>query len=206
MSQYTEEDLPPTMYEIEQQRHAIVTAQNERRERLRLRRANQAKGHDEPTHGTVLHVQLDGSVSKRNRAGIRFERGQRVAVNVLDVPDEEIAARQAQGQAVVNVYGAERILEDTSLHVFEAPATEEDVDALKRHASDLQHQLDTERARSAELQAMVRQARMSAKDLGDGKPSRLNAAREVKAQASATSTPAPGEHSEFGAGDPADKK
>lgn len=208
-------DLPPTPFELEQERHAITTKQNEVRERLRLRQANKAKGHDEPKPGDVLHVQLDGSVSRRGRAGIRFERGARVELKVIEGTEEEVAAEQRAGKAVISVLGAERIFEDSALHVFSTPMSADEVADLRAANLALEEELRETKAERDELSAKMRQARMSAPESPDGRPTRLAAAREVKAKAEAsaaattTQTPAaanpPGEHSEFGAPAPGNK-
>lgn len=200
-------DLPPTPFELEQERHAITTQQNELRERLRLREANEAKGHAEPKPGDKLHVQLDGSVTRRGRAGIRFERGARVELEVIDGTEEDVAAKQRAGAAVVSVLGAERIFEDTALHVFSAPMSPDEVEDLRAAKAAVEEELRVTRAERDELTAKVRAARMSAPDSPDGRPTRLAAAAKVKAEAQ-TSAPATApaspaaagaEHSEFGA-------
>lgn len=198
------DDLPPTLYEIEQRRFDLETRRNHKRERIRIRRDNDKKGHAEPVPGTTLYVQLDGSVTKRNRSGIRFERGQQVSVTVIDADDAETKAQQETGKLVVNVYGAERILEDSALHVYAQPTVEHDVEALKTRNSALEEELRVTRADRDELHKTIRDARMGAKDAGDGKPARLQAAAAARAAAAQTSAPTT-EHSEFGAPAP-DKK
>lgn len=202
---FDDQDLPPTFFEIEQRRHDEVNKQNARRERMRLRRDNAAAGHDEPKHGDVLHVQLDGGVTvKRNRAGIRFERGQRHQIKVVDRPDSEVAAMQRSGASVVTIEGAERILEDSSLHVFNSPADMDTLSELQSVKSQLEEELRVTRAENAELAAAMRAARQSAKDPGDGSPARLQAAAAAKVAAAGKPKPAAPE-SEFGTSGPETK-
>lgn len=180
----TLENLPPTPFELEQQRHTMTLAQNELRERLRLRQANQAKGFPEPKPGDVLYVQLDGSVSRRTRAGIRFEKGVQIEVKIVD--DARVAELRASGRIVASVAGAERIIEDSSLHVYRQSMSADDIDALRRKHAAVEEELKATRSERDALQAALRTARMEAKDAGDGKPSRLAAAAKVRATAEAT--------------------
>ncbi len=204
-----DEDLPPTMHELEMRRQDAETRRNYRRELLRIRRDNAKRGHAEPVQGTTLYVQLDGSVSRRRRAGIGFERGQQVAVEVVSATDEEVKAIQATGKNVVNVYGAEQILEDNALHVYAQPMADIGIEALKQSHASLEEELRVTRAERDDLQAKIRDARMTAKDPGDGRPGRLAAAAKVAQTSAPASAAAPttasAEHSEFGAPAP-DKK
>jgi len=104
--------------------------------------------------------------------------------------------------------------------LFSAPMSDDEIDDLRTKNDRLASELDAMRAENLELQARMRQARMSAPDSPDGRPTRLPAAAEVrasrptaKAEASApgvtASPPAQGaatEHSEFGASPDASKK
>jgi len=168
-------DLPPTQYELDRLRDERTIAANERRERRRLRIANRKAGHSEPRPGDVMHVSIaDRNLTRRTRAGVKFERGQRVEVKILDRTDEEIVELQRAGATVVNVYGAERILEDEALAVRSSPsAADMDVDKLRRAVTDL----ETENQLQREELKRLREARQSAADAGDGRPSRLIAAR-----------------------------
>lgn len=197
------EDLPPTPFEIEQARHARVTQDNNLRERYRVRRANQARGFDEPTIGRTYHIQLDGSVTRRTRSGMRFERNRRVELTV--VSDEDFAAAKARSPEapVVTVLGAEYIIEDSALHVYETPLSDVDVDELKRSHAALEEEVRLTREDNTRLRAQLaeRAARMSAPESSDGRPARLPAARAVRAAAEAAAAPtAPAPtHGDFGA-------
>lgn len=204
--------LPMTQFEIDQLRHTLVNEINEKRERHRLRSANAAKGHKEPKVGEKLHVQLDSSITRRTRAGMRFEKGSRVMLTV--VSDEDYAAAKAKSDIapVVTVFGAERILEDTALHVFESPATDNDVAELRKQNEQLEADLRAAQDQNADLRRAMdaMRARRDAPESTDGKPTKLPAqaaARATAAQASAPGKPAatsaPATQNDFGT--PADQ-
>lgn len=178
------DNLPPTQFELDQLRHMKITAQNAKREQRRRRAANQVKGFDEPRPGQVLHVQLDGALTRRSRAGIRFERNVRIEVKV--VSDQDYATTKAKNQAahVVTVDGAESIFEDMALHVFEVPMGDDDLAALIQSNRDLEEVVKVERDENARLRAALaeRKARMAAPDSPDGRPSRLPAAQAARAE------------------------
>lgn len=176
--------LPMTPFEIEQLRHQIVSDINAKRERFRLRAANQAKGFDEPKVGQTYHVQLDGSISRRQRGGLRFERGARVEVKVVSDADFEKIKANAPDAPVVTVHGAERIIEDTAFHVFDRPM-EEDAERLRQHNAQLVAELEAAREDAAELRrAMeVMKARRAAPESPEGKPTKLAAQAAVRSDA-----------------------
>lgn len=199
------EDIPPTHYELEEARHALVRKQDAARERLRLRRSNQAKGFREPRPGDKLHVQLDNTIPRRSRAGLRFERGPRYTVEIVHVVDDpetsslkdgamlvmtpdELKANQAAGRHFVDVVGAELLLDDAAFHKFQVPMSDDDIEALKRSNADQQRKLSDQ---SAELAAMraelatLRAARAAAPDSKSGRPDRLNAQRAAREAAAA---------------------
>lgn len=209
MNTYENNDygLTPTLYEQEQQRNAIIIKENDRRERIRIRRDNAARGFDQPKPGDKLHVQLDGSAGvRRTRAGIKFERGVRVTVEVVDMSEEDVRDAQAgrlspaelaklpdestrewaarvrvQERNVVSVYGAEQILEDSALHIYQhAPAADEEaLEALRARNLQLEEEIRASHADRAELARLRREARMNAPDTNDGRPTRLRAADAV---------------------------
>ena len=205
-----EHGFPMTPFEIEQLRHEKVTATNIAKERIRLRKANAKKGFDEPTVGQKYHVQLDGSVHRRGRSGVRFERGATVEITVVsDDEHAEIKAR-APDAPVVTVEGAERIIEDTALHVFERPPAADDLDALRRSHAAVEEELRASRADAAKLRQAIAEmtARRNAPESTDGKPAKLQAQAAARAaapaaQASAPATPAA---ADFGGPPPGDKK
>lgn len=197
-------ELPPTPFEIQEMQHAKVRRENAIRERRRLRQANAEKGFEEPVPGSVLHVQLDGSVSRRTRAGIRFEKGKRVGVLVVDADQAKIVEvtkkleagvqvageladaileAKAKGFYVTSPEGAERIIEDDSLHVYEQPMSEQDAGELKAQLETKESENKALREEVTRLQGALRAARMGAKDSGDGAPVRLQAAAKVREQA-----------------------
>jgi hypothetical protein len=173
------EDLPPTPFEVDTERHRIVTEQNARRERIRLRKANAKKGFAEPKVGEVLHIQLDGTITRRTRGGVRFERGQRIPVTVVDMDPDRLRQAQMSGQSVTDIAGAERIIEDTMLHVYRSAGGSADQSATEAKLAAVEEEL---RITRADL-ARAREARMEAIDKGDGSPARLAAARKVAAAA-----------------------
>jgi hypothetical protein len=184
-------DLPPTPFEQEQLRNAKISRDNERRERVRVRRANQAKGFAAPRIGQTYHVQLDSSITRRSRSGTRFEKNTRISVEV--VSDEDYAAAKAKNAAapVVTVLGAEYILEDDALHVFEAPDPGHDSEVLRQRNADLEAEAAVIREDNARLRAQLaeRSARMNAPESTDGRPTRIPAAQAARASAT-TAKPA----------------
>jgi hypothetical protein len=199
------DDLPPTPFELEQLRNAKVTRDNEKREMVRVRRANQAKGFAAPKVGQTYHVQLDSSISRRSRSGTRFEKNHRVAVTVVTNEEFEAAKARSATAPVVTVLGAEYILEDDALHVFEAPMSDHDVDALRQRNVELEDEARTAREDNARLRQQLaeRAARMSAPESTEGRPTRIPAAQAARA-AAAGKAPAPETPHDFGA--PAEEK
>jgi hypothetical protein len=204
-----DDGLPMTPYAIDQLRNQRITEINLKRERFRLRRANQAKGFDEPRVGQIYFVQLDGTVSARTRGsvelpdgtrirGIRFERNRRVEVEV--VSDEEFLSIKATnpGALVVTVHGAEQILEDTALHVFETPLSEADVEELHRKNAALEEEVRTTRDDNSRLRTALAEmkAGRAAPDSPTGAPSKLAARAAAR---TAGETGAPTASNDFGA-------
>jgi hypothetical protein len=185
-----QDDLPPTPFELEERRHAVIRDQNERRARRDLRARNQKKGHDEPRPGTSLFIQLDGSLYRRGRAGLRFEKGQRSEVKILDKSDEEIREMQRSGAMVVNPYGAELLLDDSALHVFPQALTDIELEDLKASHAQVEEELRLSREENARLRSEVRAARMAAEPSTDGRPTRLPAAAKAAAAAAASNAAA----------------
>jgi hypothetical protein len=170
-------DLPPTPFELQTARDLEAVKVNNERERRRRRRANQALGYAEPKPGDKLHVQLDSTLLRRGRAGLRLERGRRVTVEVVDMEPEELALAQLNGRLVVSVDGAEQIIEDTSLHKASDPATTfEDRAQLEARNQELEQELQLARA---EMKRM-REARQAAGDSKQGEPARLQAAARAR--------------------------
>lgn len=174
------DDLEPTAFELEQRRHELVTADNDRRARIMLRRANQKKGHTQPRPGDRYHVQLDRTIKARTRAGLRFESGSRAPVEVVDGSEDEVKLAQQAGHRVVTRHGMDRILGDDMLHVYDAPMRDADVVELKAKLAQAGERATLLEQENERILRMVRDARMAAKDSEDGSPSRLLAARKAR--------------------------
>lgn len=182
------EDLPPTSAEMMEATNRLVTQENTLRERLRVARDNRRKGLPAPAVGAKLYVSLDRAIDARRRAGVRFERGHRSTIEVIDATDEEVIAIQEKNvfpkgvDGVVNVWGAEQILEDDALLVHQ---TAEAVDPQEvKGLRDHNQAVERENAALREEVAKLRQARMAAPPSAHGEPSRLIAAREAASQSS----------------------
>lgn len=184
------DDLEPTEYEKQEHRHRLVTADNERRVRVMRARSNR-RNHSEipaPKVGTTYYVSLARGLIRRNRAGVKFEAGVRVEVKVVDGDEAELRQKNHAGAtpALVTINGAEEIIEDDALTIYPRPElADEDVtnallEARARNAA-LEQELKTTRAEAAQL----REARMNAKDEGDGKPARLMAQAQAREAAAA---------------------
>lgn len=132
---------------------------------------NRAAGLPEPKPGDRLYVQLQIGITTRSRAGVVFRAHTRTVVEVVD-PESPPEERQVEPgvDAYVTPAQAEEILEDTALTVGARSGSE--VDGAKLRA-----QVDRLEAENKGLRDKIRAARMGAKDVGDGAPSRLNAAR-----------------------------
>ena len=175
------DDLPPTPFEIEEARHAKISAENAHRERARLHRDNRRAGHPVPKDGDTFYVSLDRTVPRRTRSGLKFEKDNpRVAVQIRDLPDAEIAEMQRSGVYVVGIEGAERLLEDAALHVHHRAQDldDRDVEALRAQTRAVEEELKTTREELKRL----RDARMNAPDKGDGRPSRIPAGQAAGAK------------------------
>lgn len=185
-------DLPPTPFELDQERHRLVIEDNNVRERYRVREANAEKGWDEPKPGEVIYVQLDGTLVHRNRSGLRFERNQRIAVVVIEGTEQQVRAKQQagyteRGMQVVSIYGADLIIQDTSLHKYKGPMAPDDIDSLKRDNAAKDEALRLAQEQLRQLQAQMSEARRGAAPSRDGRPSKLNA--QAAAAAAAGTTP-----------------
>lgn len=189
-------DLKPTQYELDERRNKLVNAENAIREAKRVYDANRAAGHPVPEDGDKWMVALDSKVARRSRSGLQFERDQRLPVEVLDLPEDEIKARQANGERVVSLMGAEYILEDSALYVIQGADDDRKVAELEAaHAkiAELEEELRLSRSEQAQLDAKKRQARQSAPESPTGAPTRLQAARAVEGEtpsAEASASPA----------------
>lgn len=154
---------------------------NEARERARLAAANRSTGLSEPKPGDRLYVTTARGIPQRSRAGCHFRETAKSAVLVVEDTEPTgpiLEGDKPTGGYRVHVHGAEMILADTGLNVNAQGATEVE-------ASDLRKALAAKDAELVALKAeharQMREARMTAKDDPNGGPSRLRAARGVKA-------------------------
>lgn len=167
-----------TDHEKERLKHQAIADRNLRRERARRATKNRRRGLPEPKIGDFLHVAIARGISQRNRAGLIFERNKSTKVEVVDVEAEALADRQ-RTELVVDVAGAELLLEDDALIVRQSPAGDEDM--LEARAT-----IESHLAEIAKLRAELDLARGSAKKDArraasaadnDVAPSRLAAAK-----------------------------
>lgn len=132
---------------------------------------NRAAGLPEPKPGDRLYVQLQVGITQRSRAGVVFQANRRTVVEVVEADSPPEDRRPESGvDACVTPAQAEEILEDTALSVGARSGGE--VDGAKLRA-----QVERLEAENQKLRTKIRDARMNAKDSGDGKPVRLQAAR-----------------------------
>jgi hypothetical protein len=205
MSDFTtgDDDLPETLFEREERRHRMVRAENARRDRVMRARRNRAAKRPEPKAGDKLFVAAGLGLKSRGRAGIRFPGGFGVAsaeVDVVDATDEELAGIRAlkPGSLIVNLDGAEQILEDGALVVHSQPHQA----AAPTEASAERDRLDAENKALREELQRLRNARRDAADSPTAAPTRLRAGQAAKSSASDGSVGAAalGESGEFGGG------
>ncbi len=144
------------------------------RQIVKLALKNRAAGLPEPRPGDRLYVQLQVGIPARSRAGVVFVQNKRTVVEVVDSDASAEDRKPGSGvDACVTPAQAEEILADTALSVGARSSTE--VDGAKLRA-----QLDRVEAENQKLRQQIRDARMNAKDGGDGRPSRLDAARRAR--------------------------
>jgi hypothetical protein len=163
---------PPEWIHPEDQaaRHQKIIEDNEARTRANRAAANRAANLPAPVVGSKLFVTCVRGIPRRGRAGLRFDPVARREVEVVDLSPAELAVAQAQGHSVVDVDGAERILEDSSLIVYKTTGPGED-------SNDAAHL----RAENADLKAQLAAARRNAPpDPGDGSSARLKAAQKTR--------------------------
>jgi hypothetical protein len=190
------EELPPTDFEIQQARHAKVLAQNELRELRRLAAANRKAGRPQPKVGDKMWVSVNATLTpRRTRAGVQFEKGARVPIEVVDMTDDELAEmrvhERSRGQPnplIVTPHGAEQILADDALNVHKTDsALQSDYESLRATNAQLEEELRVAREEARTLRA----ARMAAQDSPTGAPARLQAAAAAAAAAKAAKASAP---------------
>jgi len=143
----------------------------------------------EPKPGDRLYVQLQVGIAQRSRAGVVFQARKRTVVEVVEADAPPDGRCPGVGvDACVTPAQAEEILEDTALSVGARSGGEVDGAKLRDENERLM-------AENNEMRAKLREARMNAKDSGDGKPARLAAAR---ATGIAPPTPHRGKDDDFG--------
>lgn len=148
-------------------------ARNEERDRQQRAAANRAAGKAEPRPGDKLFVQTARGIKSRSRAGIRFDQERRIEVLVVGED-----AEPRPGAVTTTVAGAEEIIGDDSLVVYQTQATE--ADAMELRAEN--ERLAQEVKKLTEQNRLLREARMSAPESKHGEPSRLRAAQRAKAK------------------------
>lgn len=160
-----------------QAKYAAEQVANEAKERARLAASNRSAGTAQPQPGDRLYVTTMRGIPQRFRAGVLFKADTRTAVVVVDDADPT-GYSEATKLHAVHAHAAEMILADSSLTVSTQGATEAD-------ASELRKALASKDAEIAALKAdharALREARQGAKDDPNGGPSRLRAARGVRA-------------------------
>lgn len=168
--------LPPMVIDQDEAAalHAKVLSENDVKERARVAAANRAAGKRKPKPGDHLFVEaVRGLPSKRRaRAGIVFFEGQRR--DLLVVGEEDTV-----GQDHVRVHQAEIILADPDLVVGAQSATESEASALRADLAKKEAEIAQLRAENARH---VRDARLAAKDDGQGGPARLRAAAKARGE------------------------
>lgn len=155
-------------------------AAQEARERSRLAAENRARGSAKPTPGDRLYVMSARGIPQRSRAGCAFNHDKRTEVLVVEDGQPTGAVMDGAthtGRYTVDVNGAEMILADNALTVTTQGATDFDASELRKQLASKDAEIDRLKAQHARD---LREARMSAKDTGDGRPARLDAARRVK--------------------------
>jgi len=151
--------------------HRQISEKNEQKARIRLAEANRAAGKAAPRPGDVLYVTPARGIKSRGRAGLRFTESERTKVVVAGE-----GFQPKPGEVTTTVDGAEQILGDDSLVVFQTAQAAGDEAQLRAQLD--QRDADLEAART-EIDRLRAEARRNAKDPGDGSPGRLKAAAEV---------------------------
>lgn len=168
--------LPPMMIDQDEAAalHARVLSENEVKERARVAAENRAAGKRRPEPGDHLFVEAARGLpaKRRARAGIVFFEGRRR--DLLVVSDDDTV-----GQDQIQVHQAEVILSDPDLVVGSHGASETEAAGLR---ADLAKKEAENAQLRAELSRHVREARMAARDDGQGGPVRLRAAQKARGE------------------------
>ena len=156
-------------------------AENEAKERARLAAANRLAGHPEPKPGDRMYVSPARGLKMRSRARCHFTDAARSTVVVVADTDPTgpiLDGDKPTGNYTVHADGAELILADDALTVTYKDADAFDAAESRRQIASRDQEIERLKAENARI---LREARMGAKDSGDGAPSRLAAQRKAKA-------------------------
>lgn len=168
--------LPPMMIDQDEAAalHARVLSENEVKERIRVAAENRAAGKRRPEPGDHLFVEAARGLpaKRRARAGIVFFEGRRRDLLVVGEDD-------TVGQDQIRVHQAEIILSDPDLVVGSQGASENEASGLRAELARKETELAQLRADNARY---VRDARLAAKDDGQGGPARLRAAAKARGE------------------------
>jgi len=168
----------PTQEEMAAKMSAELAA-NAEAEKRRLAAENRLASRSKPEPGDRFYV-TTAIRPGRSRAGCMFSPDKRTEVRVAEPGDTIGPMRALPGgditHYVVDQHGAEMILADNALSLSIVSATEVDVADLRRQLALKDQELEQARAENARI---LREARQSAPDRGDGSPQRLMAARKA---------------------------
>jgi len=157
---------------------AAELASNAEAEKRRLAAENRLASRSKPEPGDRFYV-TTAIRPGRSRAGCMFTPDKRTEVRVAEPGDKLGVFQDESGKIthyVVDQHGAEMILADNALSLSIVSATEVDVADLRRQLALKDQELEQARAENARI---LREARQSAPDRGDGSPQRLMAARKA---------------------------
>lgn len=147
--------------------HAEEARRNEERERYRVTRDNRKAGKEAPRPGSSLFVATARGIKTRGRAGLTFSETP-VEVKVVDLDEDEVAAKVKAGAYIASEYGAELILadangKDTGLVVFYSKPEQHAVALTELSTEQLEAELAKRRAAPATMKGEERIASASAK-------------------------------------------
>lgn len=165
------------------ERRAEELRRNEEMHRRAVARKNRADGKPEPRPGMSLFVSTARGIKTRGRAGLVFSE-QPAELKIVDLSDEEVAAKVKAGAFIANPWGAEQILADAN-----EPATGLVVLTSRSDAESAAKAIES--ASTDELEAEL--ARRRARPRADA-PERIKSSAKADETASTTAsapTPAP---------------
>jgi hypothetical protein len=157
-------------------------AESAAKERARLAAQNRLTGHAKPEPGDRLYVTTARGIPQRSRAGCLFKETARTEICVAGDGDTVGPVLDEKGQPtgayIVSMHSAEMIIADTGLNVTALGHEAFDASEMRKTIAAKDAEIDRLRSENARI---LREARQSAKDPGDGSPGRLAAARKAKA-------------------------